>query len=283
MRDRPLTWLDVFTSRPLRGNQLAVVHDADDLDKATMLAFARETGLSETSFVQSASAPSADYRNRIFMTRHEIPFAGHPSLGVAVAIALAKGEREASYVQQTQAGLQPIDVRLTGARTAYASMLQEPATFGPELPVSEILAAAGVDRSHAHPELRPQVVATGAPQILVPVRREGLRELRPDYDACQRLVDEHAALTIYLWSPEGNRVRARAILVEPSGIAEDPATGSAVGPVMAYLHARQGLERLEVQQGVEMGRESVLECAIEGDRVRVGGNSVIVATGTVRL
>ena len=283
MRDHPLTWLDVFTSRPLRGNQLAVVHDADDLDKATMLAFARETRQSETTFVQSASTAGADYRNRIFMVRHEVPFAGHPSLGTAVAVAFARGETDASYVQQTGAGLQPIDVRLTGERTAHASMLQEPVTFGQELDRATVLDAAGIDRAYAHPDMPPQVVATGVPQILVPVKREGLRELHPDFDACRSLIDQHAALTIYLWAQEGDRVRARALLVDQAAMGEDPATGSAVGPVMAYLHERQGVERITVQQGVEMGRESLLECSVEEDRVRVGGDAVVLATGNVRL
>ena len=86
-----LTWLDVFTDRPLTGNGLAVVHDADGLDDATMLAFARETRLSETTFVQTATEAGADYRNRIWMTQRELPFAGHPSLGTAVAVARARG------------------------------------------------------------------------------------------------------------------------------------------------------------------------------------------------
>ena len=80
-----LTWLDVFCDGPLRGNQLAVVHDADGLDEATMLAFTRETKLSEASFVQTATREGADYRNRIFDPAKELLFAGHPSLGTAVA------------------------------------------------------------------------------------------------------------------------------------------------------------------------------------------------------
>src|ERR687886_2155152 len=106
----PLTWLDVFTARPLTGNGLAVVHDADAVDDATMLAFARETRLSETSFVQSATEAGADYRNRIWMTTRELPFAGHPSIGAAVAVARARGDRQARYVQQTGAGLQDVEV-----------------------------------------------------------------------------------------------------------------------------------------------------------------------------
>ena len=90
---RPGTWLDVFTSVPLTGNQLAVVHDADGIEDATMLAFARETRLSETTFVQTPTRAEADYRDRIFATPHELRFAGHPSLGTAVAVARAEQRR----------------------------------------------------------------------------------------------------------------------------------------------------------------------------------------------
>ena len=114
MAGHRLTWLDVFCDGPLRGNPLAVVHDADDLDPGIMLTVARELGLSETTFVQSPTAYGADYRNRIFDLRRELPFAGHPSLGTAAAVARVRGQHHASYVQQTQAGLQPVEVELDG-------------------------------------------------------------------------------------------------------------------------------------------------------------------------
>ncbi len=248
-----------------------------------MLAFARETRLSETTFVQSPVEEGADYRCRIWMTRGELPFAGHPSLGTAVAVALARGEEAAEYVQQTQAGLQPIDVEVVDQRTARASMLQEPVTLGPELDPAEVLAAAGVDPAHADPELPMQVVGTGVAQVVAPVRAEGLRELVPDFGRLEALLGAHGAITLYLAAVEGETARARSLYLEPAGVSEDPATGSAAGPLMAYLHERRGLTRLRVDQGVEMGRASVLECSLEGDRVRVGGDAVVVATGTVTL
>src|SRR3954447_7609799 len=147
-----LTWLDVFTARPLSGNGLAVVHGADGVPDETMLAFARETRLSETTFVQTASDPHADYRNRIWMTRGERPFACHPSLGTALAVARPRGEGTARYVQETGAGLQPIEVEL-GTRTAHASMLQEPAVLGPEVEPARALAPLGLAAGDGHPEL----------------------------------------------------------------------------------------------------------------------------------
>jgi trans-2,3-dihydro-3-hydroxyanthranilate isomerase len=248
-----------------------------------MLAFARETRLSETSFVQTATADGADYRNRIWMVRGEVPFAGHPTLGVAVAVALARGEDTASYVQQTPAGLQRCDVEITAPRSARATMLQEPAVFGPELDPDRVYGALGLPRAFADPELPPQNVATGAQQILAPVIADGLAALRPDFDACRALIDEFDALTIFVAAVDGETAKARAVLVDLNRLGEDPATGSAVGPLMAYLHERRGLSRLSVEQGVEMGRPSALECSVEGDRVRVGGEAVVVARGSVTL
>ena len=283
---RPLTWLDVFTSAPLSGNPLAVVHDADGLDDATMLAFARETGLSETTFVQAPSEPGATYRNRIFTMGGELPFAGHPSLGTAVAVARARGEARAAYVQQTPAGLQPIDVVTDGDR-AMASMLQEPAVFGSELSHGAVLEVAGLAAGDGHATLPPQVVSTGVPHVLAPVADVDAlgRASPPSFGALRDLLHAHDAVVLYLAAvaPDGRTARARAFFVAPGVTTEDPATGSAAGPLMAYLGARRGAEALKVDQGVEMGRPSRLDCAVEGGRVRVAGACVVIADGQVRL
>ncbi len=283
---RALTWLDVFTSTPLSGNPLAVVHDADGLDDATMLAFARETRMSETTFVQAPTQPGATYRNRIFSMAGEMPFAGHPSLGTAVAVARARGEARAAYVQQTPVGLQPIDVLTDGDR-ATASMLQEPAEFGAELAHADVLGAAGLTAGDAHPTLPPQVVSTGIPHVLAPVADTDAlgRASPPSYAALRDLLDAHDAAVLYLAAvaPDGRSARARAFFVAPGVTTEDPATGSAAGPLMAYLHARRGVEALAVDQAVEMGRPSRLDCAVEGARMRVTGACVVVADGHVRL
>ena len=162
-----VTWLDVFTDRPLAGNGLAVVHGADDLGDDTMLAVARETRLSETTFVQTATQDGADYRNRIFAMQGELPFAGHPSLGTAVAVAHARGETSARYVQETRAGLQPVEVRLDGAR-AHASMLQGSVEIGPEPDPDRVAGAVGLSAGELHPSWLPQVVSTGVPQLMIP-------------------------------------------------------------------------------------------------------------------
>jgi trans-2,3-dihydro-3-hydroxyanthranilate isomerase len=283
---RRLTWLDVFTSRPLAGNGLAVVHDADGLDEERMLGFARETKLSETAFVQTATESGADYRNRIWMTTRELPFAGHPSLGTAVAVAHARGEREARYVQQTGAGLQPIEVELgSNDGPARASMLLEPARFGGERDPGLVVTALGLVDADAHPELPPQLVSCGLQPLIVAVREEPvLARVHPDADLLGALLDESDAVCAYVaWpEPDGEHVQARAFFLEGRQVAEDPATGSAAGPLCAYLHARTGATRIEVAQGVAMGRPSRLVCEA-GERVRLAGDVVVLIDGQVEL
>jgi trans-2,3-dihydro-3-hydroxyanthranilate isomerase len=273
----------VFTDRPLAGNGLAVVHDADDLSDELMHAFARETRLSETSFVQSAQG-EADYRHRIFTMGGEIPFAGHPSLGAAVAVARTRGESHATYVQRTQPGEQAIDVALDGLR-ARVSMLQEPPVLGVEFDADDVLGLVGLDGSEADPRLPCQLVSTGVPQVIACVRdAAALRRVLPDYDRIGRLLSEHEAIVLYLAAvdPEAGTARARSFM-RSAEMGEDPATGSAVGPLCAHVAARTGAQRIDVEQGIEMGRPSRLVAEVDGDRIRVGGEAVILAEGTVHL
>ncbi|MBX5439931.1 MAG: PhzF family phenazine biosynthesis protein [Solirubrobacteraceae bacterium] len=281
---RRLTWLDVFTAEPLLGNQLAVVHDADGLSEDAMGRFAAETNLSETTFVQVPEAAGADYRNRIWMPHRELPFAGHPSLGTAVAVALARGEAEATYVQQTQPGLQAIDVRLDGAR-GHASMLQDPASFGPELDAGRVLEAMGLAGADADPDVPCQVVSTGFAHVMAPIADPAaLGRVRPDPARMAALLDEAGQGVVYLAARAGaGEVRARGFFLQDGLPREDPGTGSAAGPLMAHLHARVGWERMRVVQGVEMRRTCVIDCAVEGEHVRVGGDVAVVFESRVAL
>jgi trans-2,3-dihydro-3-hydroxyanthranilate isomerase len=268
----------------MTGNGLAVVEDADGIPDAVMHALARETRLSETSFLQSADADGADYRHRIWMPSGEIPFAGHPSLGAAVAVARARDERRATYVQQTQAGLQPVDVELDG-RLAHVSMVQEPARFGPEIDPDEVLPTVGLEGADADPELPPQVVSTGVEQVLVQIRNaSALAGLLPDYDRIGALLRANGAIVLYVSAVdvEAGTAWARAF-TGSAAIGEDPATGSAVGPLCAHVAERSGVTELDVVQGEEMRRPSRLRAAVEGDRVRVGGDAVVVLEGTLHL
>ena len=254
-----------------------MVHDADGVDDATMLAFAKETRLVETTFVQTSD--SADYRNRIWTPAEEIPFAGHPSLGTAVAVALERGEDAVEYRQQTHAGIQPVTVRRDGDR-AYASILQEPARFGAEVDPAAVIAAVGLEPGDAHPVLPPQHVSTGLATVIAPLREaDAVSRARKDQAAVAALAE--GTFNLYLCAVDGDTARARSFPSELEG--EDPATGSAAGPLLAYLNARTGLERVEVAQGVEMGRPSRLLAEMEDGRVRVGGDVVVLVTGTLRL
>jgi trans-2,3-dihydro-3-hydroxyanthranilate isomerase len=284
-----IAWLDVFAERPLAGNGLAVVGDADDVADEVMLAFARETDLAETTFVQSPQADGADYRNRIFTIAMEIPFAGHPSLGTAVAVARWRGLEEASFVQETRAGLQPIEVRAEqeGWR---AEMVQNEPEFGTELDAEALMHAVGLNPAEAHQDLGPQVVSTGLPTAIVPVSEaDSLSRIEPDFaaiDAALADAEPRAGETpnLYLvWAdPEAAEARARMFTTAVSG-GEDPATGSAAGPLGAYLAEHAGRERVVIRQGEEIGRPSVLEVEMADGRPRVGGGVIPLIDGEVTL
>lgn len=285
---RRLTWLDVFTDTPMAGNGLAVVQDADGVSDEIMQAFARETRLSETTFVQSAPDPATDYLNRIWTLAGEMRFAGHPSLGTAVAVAGAAGASEPTrLVQQTPAGRQPVDVEPADGteRLWRASMLQEAAGFGERVEAAPLLAAVGLPPEAAHPALPFQIVSTGTPHVMAPLRApDALAALRPDSAALRAVLPPRTVLYLCAIDTDIGTACARGVLLDHEGAAfEDPATGSAAGPLLAYLYARTGLERLTVTQGVEMGRPSTLRCALDGDRVRVGGDVVVLARGTAWL
>ena len=284
-----IAWLDVFAERPLAGNGLAVVDNADRVGDETMLAFARETDLSETTFIQSAEAKGADYRNRIFTVERELPFAGHPSLGTAVAVARWRGLEEASFVQETQAGLQPIEVRRDSERWR-AEMVQDEAEFGTELDVEAVMHAVGLNPAEAHQDLAPQVVSTGLPTAIVPVSEPAsLGRITPDFEAIEAALtgaEPRAGETpnFYLvWvDPESVEARARMFSTGAPG-GEDPATGSAAGALGAYLAEFAGRQRVVIRQGEEMGRPSLLEAEMVDGRPRVSGGVIPVIDGEVSL
>ena len=201
-----------------------------------------------------------------------------------MAVARARGDTEASYVQQTGAGLQPVDVRADGDR-AYASVLQEPARFGAEADPAAVMAAVGLDASEAHPDLPAQVVSTGLPALIAPIADPaGVSRAAPRFAAIDGLLEPLETQNLYLAhnEPASGRARARMFsrLVQEG---EDAATGSAAGPLCAYLAARTGQRRVEITQGVEMGRPSLLVAELEDDRVRVSGGVVVIVEGSVRL
>jgi trans-2,3-dihydro-3-hydroxyanthranilate isomerase len=163
-------------------------------------------------------------------------------------------------------------------------MLQEPAVFGPELDPAEVLATVGLTAADAHPELPCRPVSTGVWCVMAPLRdAAALARIAVDQAALAALLGAQDAIVVYVAAPDLHTGAVRARSFTGSVVGEDPATGGAVGPFCALVAAGGGPTRLEVTQGVEMGRPSRLRAAVEGDRIRVGGDVVVVVDGRVTL
>lgn len=277
----PFRLVDVFCERPLAGNQLCVVPEPVGLDDSTMRALAREIGFSETTFVTDYGGDR--YAMRIFTPGSELPFAGHPTLGTAF-VMVSEGRVKTPLIQVVKAGEIPVEVDVDGG---FARMRQLPPTFDPEIEdVAQVAEAAGLEPVDLHPEFRPQVVSTGLRHLVTPLRDlETLRRAARNADALVRLARaiDLDALYLFALTEEG----ATARMFDPEmGIGEDPATGSAAGPLGAYLASRGvgGMPgTLAIRQGEQVGRPSVLHVEVrrEGDswRVLVGGGVAIVGQG----
>jgi trans-2,3-dihydro-3-hydroxyanthranilate isomerase len=277
--------VDVFTPRPLAGNQLCVVPEPDGLDGAAMQAIANEIGFSETTFVTAAEGDR--YAMRIFTPDEELPFAGHPTLGTAF-VMVREGRVTSPATQTVPAGEIPVEVDL---ESGLAWMAQLPPVFSPEFGDRELAArAAGLSAADLDPDLPVQVVTTGLPPLLVPVRDlDTLRRARIDQPLVARACERAGAGELYLFAVHDGEVTARFFGPTPS-IVEDPATGSAAGPLGAYLSANAlaGMPgSVLVRQGEQVGRPSELhvEVAPDGEswRIRVGGGVRFVGEGAFHL
>jgi trans-2,3-dihydro-3-hydroxyanthranilate isomerase len=281
----PFRLVDVFCDRPLAGNQLCVVPEPGSLDDATMQSLAREIGFSETTFVTAYGGDR--YSMRIFTPGAELPFAGHPTLGTAF-VMVAEGRVSSPLTQVVVAGEFPVEVDLD---RGFATMRQLPPTFGLEIADLEgVAAGGGLTPADLHPDLPPQLVSTGLPHLLVPLRdEETLRRATRNDDALRALWKRYGPDCIYLFALTEEGATAR-LFDAGLGIGEDPATGSAAGPLGAYLAVRGvgGVPgKLAIRQGEQVGRPSVLQVQMEpeGDSwsVRVGGGVAIVGAGSFRI
>ncbi|MEV5847805.1 PhzF family phenazine biosynthesis isomerase [Streptomyces sp. NPDC051985] len=271
--------VDAFAGRPLEGNPVAVFFDAADLTAELMQRIARELNLSEVTFVLPAER-GGDARIRIFTPVNELPFAGHPLLGTAVALGRAL-DRERLRLE-TAMGVFPFGIRYDGA-VAVVEMRQPVPTWAPYEHAGELLAALGVESSTLPVDVYrngPRHVFVGLPDI------EALSALDPDRRALARFPD----MAANCFAGAGTRWRTR--MFSPAyGVVEDAATGSAAGPLAVHL-ARHGLggygRELEILQGVDMGRPSRMLATAEGspdriDEIRVAGQGVVVARGTLHV
>jgi trans-2,3-dihydro-3-hydroxyanthranilate isomerase len=270
--------VDVFTDRPLEGNQLAVFTDARELDSERMQRLARELNFSETTFVLPAEQ-GGHARVRIFTPTTEVPFAGHPTLGTAFVLAapLQLGEIRL----ETGRGIVPVRLERDGARIVFGRMEQPLPGIEPYQAADELLAALGVSESR----LPIERYDNGIQNVYVALESENaVAALRPD------LGELPAVIGVNCFAGSGTRWKTR-MFAPGDGVPEDPATGSAAGPLAVHL-ARHGEipwgEEIEIRQGAEIGRPSVLYARAEGsdgqpERVEVGGSAVIVARGEFRL
>ena len=273
---------DVFTDVPLEGNQVAVFTEAAGLDEAQMQRTARELNLSETVFVLAAGEdPDADATIRIFTPTTELPFAGHPVLGTAFVLGAELG---GSVVRlRTPAAVVPVRLTRERDRIVFGEMEQPIPTWQPFAREAEALAALGA----AGPELPLEVYDNGPSHLCVALADERtVAELSPDMGALAAL----GPLNISCFAGTGQVFKTR-MFAPAIGVAEDPATGSAAGPLAVHL-ARHGRiefgQDIEIHQGAEIKRPSVLHARVDGsseriERVAVGGAAVVVARGQYRL
>ena len=269
----------MFTASPLQGNQLGVFPDGRDLDGALMQRTARELNLSETVFFLP-SERACDARVRIFTPVGELPFAGHPVLGSAFVLGDLTGAATVSL--ETGLGPVPVELEREGDRVVFGRMEQPIPVAEPFEQVAELLAALGVPGSG----LPVEAYRNGPRHVYVELASEAeVAALGPDQRAL-------AGLQIGVSCFAGHGASWKTRMFAPfHGVPEDPATGSAAGPLAVHL-ARHGRiafgEEIEIRQGEEIGRPSVLYARAEGtadriERVLVGGSAVIVARGEYLL
>jgi trans-2,3-dihydro-3-hydroxyanthranilate isomerase len=293
------TW-DVFTDRPLAGNPLAIVLDAEGLDDTAMQGIAREFNLSETVFVLPARNPAHSAEARIFTPSRELPFAGHPTVGTAICVAANRfqgsAEHEAVVVLEEKVGPVRCGVRLTdGAGFAEFDCPKLPEPLAGEAIPKEFIAAA-LSLAPADIGFENHVASAwsaGVPFHFVPVRdKAALAQARPDRGNWQRAF-RHGETYLYTRDTEGHDHSFRARMFAPAlGIEEDPATGSAAAALPGAIHTfdalTDGAHVAIIEQGFDMGRPSLirLEIGIRAgavDSVRIGGDAVRVSAGTLAL
>ncbi len=271
---------DVFTDTPLQGNQLAVFTDARSIPEELLQPIAREMNFSETVFVLPSEAAHA--RIRIFTPTTEVPFAGHPTLGTAFVLA---GPLQLGEIRlETARGVIPVRLERDEQRIVFGRMEQPIPTVEPFTREAELLGAIGVERS----ELPVEVYDNGLQHVYVCLGSEDeVAALRPDLS---RIADLSEVLGVNCIAGSGLRWKTR-MFIPGGGISEDPATGSAAGPLALHL-ARHGRiefgQEIEISQGAEIGRPSRLYARVDGSaddvqRVEVGGSAVIVARGELKV
>jgi trans-2,3-dihydro-3-hydroxyanthranilate isomerase len=294
-RAYPFLTVDVFTGRRFGGNPLAVFPDARGLSDDEMQALAAEFNLSETTFVLPPDDAAHTARVRIFNRTHEMPFAGHPNVGTGYVLGQQGRDRAGVLLFEELAGLVEVTLERDAGGTVLGATITapQPLSLGPEMPVEAVAACASLrpddvlTTSH-----RPVVASVGNPFVIAHVSGAALERARPDLAAFRRVATAWPSLAgrvaLYGYAHEGTRLRAR-MFAPLAGTHEDPATGSAAAPLAALLLSLAGEQHAayEIEQGVEMGRPSLLRAAAhrarDGIRATVGGGCVPVLRGEALL
>jgi trans-2,3-dihydro-3-hydroxyanthranilate isomerase len=288
--------VDAFTTTRFSGNPCGVITRAEGLSDADMQNIARELNLSETAFVFPSIR--ADFNVRFFTPVKEIPLAGHPTIATMHALA-EEGRVEVSkggtrIVQELSIGVLPVDLSPEAVGGVRVKMTQGKPEFLRRLDRNVLAQALGIEPKDILPDVPPQVVSTGTPQAMIPVRSIGvLKKLRPDFQYLSDLEEVGEYYSTHVFTLDAmdpaNRTHARHFAAS-AGIPEDPVTGSATGAMAAYLW-RYGLlrePRYTVEQGHIIGRPGIVEVEVdaEGDQpreVRIAGSAVTVLTGTITV
>jgi trans-2,3-dihydro-3-hydroxyanthranilate isomerase len=297
MRKAAFFLVDVFSDRPLEGNPLAVVPDADQIDEATMRRIAREFNQAETTFLSSPTSAQADWRLRSFTPAgHEVFGAGHNALGawwwLASSGRLPVSKDSQQFHQQIGDSVLPVTVFWKDGEVASIEMRQSAPVFGKTVADSAALAdALGLTTADVVLDgLEAQVVSTGAAHLLVPVKdRSAIERAKPDTAKLLSVLRAAGGEGCYLFSLDvaqpGSTAHAR--FFNPTmGIVEDAATGTAAGPLAALLVAK-GIaadgSSVPIEQGYAMDRPSLIRIDVHGSDVRISGRGFVTAEGFLRL
>jgi trans-2,3-dihydro-3-hydroxyanthranilate isomerase len=292
--ERRFYTLDVFTTTRFEGNPLAVITDGDGLSNDAMLAVAREMNLSETVFVQKPTEDQALARLRIFTTREELKLAGHPVIGTWFLLAelgvVPAQEGGVHVLQQTGAGVLPVEIRFRDGRPQRVTMTQKDAAFRPaKLNKKALASALGLSPKDFDSKLELEYVSTGIFNLMVPLRsRAALGRIVMNMVELRKLLGKNGTMAYCFACGENGKAFSRGML--PWELYEDAATGSAAGALGAYLvkHGRLApAHTLNILQGEEMGRPSHIEVEVtqSGKKLvpRVSGAAVKVFEGTIQI
>jgi trans-2,3-dihydro-3-hydroxyanthranilate isomerase len=304
MPARRFVQVDVFTDTPFCGNPLAVIPDGQGLTGEQMQAIAREMNLSETTFVLPPTDPTAHAKVRIFTPQVELPFAGHPVVGTSYVLTteglIPRREASSEIRLELGIGVLPVEIDCPAGGVRQVTMTQPAPRFLASLPsadVEQLASGLGLDPQDILSTALPaQVVSSGLPQLMVPVRSlAAIQAIALELGALHTICQRYGTHSIYVFTREtiapGAHVHSR-LFAPLAGVFEDPATGSASGGLGAYLvHHRvvgggEPVVRLENEQGYELGRPSriFVEVARTGStisHVRVGGSVVKVLDGNI--